>query len=213
MKDYRQMVLSVPGGQMPNPVTIAPSAVLKFELPQDEPEALFSVVLVSSFRIPPSTSRLSCRMAAPFRKEQLGADAGAWTSVRRKGASDDSITEDIFANLLLMRVAGYHHLIHLSMARKGAYEIRAAVVSEPLCLRSRRYAYEPRQGPQGVRRQAGEHRYSTTKVLGDAEADARSRRRSRPILHRNQRHFGGGAAVTQEIALDVSPQDIAPARH
>ncbi len=120
MQGYRKSTLSIPWAQMPDPVAIAPSGVLRFQLGSDL-DATFDVV------VPDAAVKVT--LALPGGKvlpqEQIDPST-TWTTVTYDGLrsmSDPAI--GMFAHLI-MPVHGYHHLISIPQAAKGDYEIRAS---------------------------------------------------------------------------------------
>jgi hypothetical protein len=122
MQGYRRFVRSVPGAQMPNPVPMAPSAILRFELGRDETYALFDVVV--------RDSAVKVTLALPggqvLRQDQLGQSDVTWTTVGYGGRPTDAGPDLGLFTLFVMPVQGHHHLIHIPRAAKGDYEIRAS---------------------------------------------------------------------------------------
>jgi hypothetical protein len=120
LNDYSQVVASVPGAQMPKPIKLAPSAIVKIELTQDEEWAAFDVL------VPDPTVKVSLTLpdGSILRPGQPTSEAVKWKTVEMHGETDplDSVLSPFFG---LIPVDGTHHSIYLQKGAKGVYEIRA----------------------------------------------------------------------------------------
>ncbi len=131
MRMYRESVRSNPGAQMPDPVLMSPSAILRFELVRDEPMAMFDVVVADS--------SVKVALALPggqvLQQGETGQSDVMWTTRSYSGTPESLAGFALFMQYV-MPVQGLHHIIMLTKAAKGSYEIRGSQAGRARELRA-----------------------------------------------------------------------------
>lgn len=113
MADYRQLLRAAPGAQLSKPVPFSPSATVIFDLPEEEEEAWFDVVV-------PEASAEVVLVLPDGRKlrrdDAKNADIN-WTM--------QANSEKSFMDEFCLPLEGTHQIIGFKRAAKGRYEIHA----------------------------------------------------------------------------------------
>ncbi len=114
MGEYLRLLRSTPGAQISKPVPFSPSATVTIDLPKEEDELMFDVV------VPDASSTDVVLVRRKLRQDSAKQSDVGWTT------SKDAPDSMLFGLDLLLPVEGSHETIFFKKAAKGRYEIHAS---------------------------------------------------------------------------------------
>jgi hypothetical protein len=126
MKDFIQLIEQTPGARILGPVQLAPAATLSFDLPQDQEEQAFDIV------VPNETVIVELTLPHGRTLRQNGVEPGSADWKVFAEAEDAKQLPFFFAKEISLPIEGTHHFIYLKHALKGKYEIHAQSSATPV---------------------------------------------------------------------------------